>query len=140
RPAEAQGNHDSSSLLFRRDLPRLGRFDVCVPGSTVGKEAPAALRRASAVSRLAPGCEYSWAYSSCVPPFLHPSSILRNPSFSSRSRIFSQRSSPSRIRSRRARKRRVLDRCGPLHTRSAREEKAEIKKSSPCALKISLKH
>src|SRR5207244_9734949 len=116
-----------SNILYGCHLPSLGRVVCCVPCSTVGRESPAALRRSSAVSRLAPGCEYSWAYSSCVPPFLHPSSILRNPSFSSRSRIFSQRSSPSRIRSRRARKRRVLDRCGPLQTRSAREEKAEIK-------------
>jgi len=41
RPKRAR-NRDSSSLFSRLDPPGLGIYDVCVPGSTVGIEAPVA--------------------------------------------------------------------------------------------------
>jgi len=54
RPAEEQENRDSSSFLSRLDPPGLGRYDVCVPGSTVGIEAPVALPRVSAFFKFGP--------------------------------------------------------------------------------------
>src|SRR4029077_5659909 len=64
RPAKEQENRNSSSFLFPLDPRRLGRYDGCVPGSTVGTEAPAALRRSVACSRSALSFGYSHSYSS----------------------------------------------------------------------------
>jgi len=42
-------------VFFSLDPPGLGRYAVCVPGSTVGIEAPVVLPRVAAFSELGPG-------------------------------------------------------------------------------------